>query len=220
MKRTALILGAVIATALVVWVLGPFTFYASVVPVLGPVLPRPEGVPRQAKASYDFKSGMNWTWTRNLAHSCAAWSGNERWAHVTLLVGSRCDGSRRSGLRDGRGLSHLSFEDHLEFQGYWPWSAELHSKLLVFDEKGMIKTVLPCPYTLTAEQIEGMRTVAAEAYARAETDGERRVLARVRQRLAALSGVGLATGQFGCTDSTARRDVPLPRYDSWKPEAP
>ncbi len=215
MRLVTLAFGAVVAVIFTASLFGGGA-ETGVMSGLGRLIPGPQGVPSQAAASYDLKSGINWRWTRNLAHGCAAWSANERWAGVTLLVGSRCERQRQSGLLEGRGLTHLSFEDSLEFQGYWPWSSELYSKLLVFDEKGMIKTVLPCPYTLTAGQIGDMRTVATEAYAKAETDAERRVLARVRQRLAALTGVGLASGQSGCTDFTGRYDVPLPKYDSWR----
>ena len=191
MRLVTLAFGAVVAVVLTAALFGGWV-ETGVMSGLGRMIPRPQGVPIRATPSYGFKSGINWTWNRNLAHGCAAWSANERWAGVTLLVGSRCERQRQSGLSEGRRLSHLSFQDRLVFQGYWPWSSELYSKLMVFDEKGMIKTVLPCPHTLTAGQIGDMRTVATEAYTRAETDAERRVLARVRQRLAALTGVGLA----------------------------
>ncbi|WP_332700796.1 hypothetical protein [Devosia sp.] len=216
MKRTALVLVAVIATALVVSLVGPFTFYANVVPVLGPVLPRAQGVPRQAAASYNWKaSGMSWTWTRTFKHGCAAWMATDHWADVQLLVDSQCEDKRQSGHIVGRGLSYFSSEDHLTFQDYWPWSEDDHFKLIVFDANGMIASVRPCPYTLSANQIDALRIVAEEAHNEAQTDAERRVLARVKQRLAALNGTGLSSGQLGCTDLPIARDASIQRENAW-----
>lgn len=217
MKRAGLVLGAILIAAPIVWLVGPFTFYASVVPILGPVLPRPPGVPTSAAASYDWKgSGMYWTWTRSFQHGCAAWMASDDYASVQLLVGSRCEGKRQTGYLRGRGLTHLSFEPHLTFRGYWPWSDADHTAQIVFDEKGMISSVRPCPYSLSEDQIAAMRLVADEAQAEAQTDAEKRVLKHVTERLSTLKGDRLASGQAGCTDfGPADRGSGRQRPDAW-----
>lgn len=213
MRRTALILGGVIATALAVSIVGPFTFYADVTPLLSPVLSRPPGVPQVAVASYDWKaSGLSWNWSRTSAHGCASWTATDRWVDVHLLVGSEC---AQQGHRGGQGLSYFSAQDYLTFQDFWPWSADDHFKQIVFDAQGMISSVRPCPYTLSTDQIDAMRVVAREALTEARTDGERRVLNRIRQRLDAVGRAPLASGQDGCTDSMIEHGAQVRPNDVW-----
>lgn len=175
----------------------------------------PVGIPARASAHWDFKGGFHWTWTSNLEHGCAAWMANDRWADVQLLVDSHCESTRQTTQPTGRGVSYFSASDHLTFHGYWPWSGDLYSKLTVFDENGMISDIRPCPYALSAKQIEAMLTVAQEAHTAAQTDAERRVLARLRQRITSLSGATLASGQGGCTDLPAEYNAPVRRDDVW-----
>jgi hypothetical protein len=136
----------------------------------------------------------------------------DSWADVQLSVQSKCEGARARGRLAGRGLSYFSVEDHLTFHGYWPWSQQDYFKLIVFDNGGMVRDVRPCPYSLTAKQLDEMRIVAREAISDARTIEERRVLARVGKRLATLDGAKLASSQGGCTDYNASvEDV-----DVWK----
>jgi len=116
----------------------------------------------------------------------------------------------------GQEVSYLSFEDYLTFSGFWPWSQEDHLRQIVFDDDGMVSSVRPCPHSLSASQIEAMRTVADEALSAPITNRERRVLMRVKQRLAGLAGGGLASGQAGCTDLPTD-DVTgrIPKEDAW-----
>lgn len=171
----------------------------------------PAGIPAGATPHWELKGGRYWTWVRPLEGGCAAWTAKQDWASVQLRVRSKCKSGPTNGYLEGQGLSYLSFEDELVFSGYWPWSQEEHFKLLVFDEAGMLKDVLPCPYSLSAQQIDAMRVVAREAVADARTDSERRVLNRVAQRLAMLGGGNLASGQSGCSD----RDDAVESIDVW-----
>lgn len=168
--------------------------------VLAGCAARPPDIPSDASAHWSLKGGAYWTWMRNSERGCVAWMAKEAWASVQLLVGTECDGARERGRLSGRGVSYLSSTDELEFYGYWPWSPENYRDLLVFDDEGMIRDVLPCPYALTPLEIEEIGLVALEARANARTDGEIRVLARVSQRLASIDGAELASGQSGCTD--------------------
>ena len=172
----------------------------------------PAGIPPDASVHWSLKGNFSWTWARNLRHGCAAWMAKDSWADVQLLVDVQCGSGREEKYLPGRGLSYFSSSDHLTFSGYWPWSQDGYSKLMVFDEAGMVSHILPCPHSLSADQIDRMRIVAREALASAQTDGERRILTRVQQRLAVLDGAKLASSQAGCTDY----DASLERVDVWR----
>ena len=135
----------------------------------------PAGVPNGADEEWDLKSDWTWSWKRTLHSGCVTWSAKDSYASVQLVVDSRCEGWRGEGYLPGRGASYFSPSDHLVFRAYWPWTSEKHSDLIVFDSKGMIDYVRPCPHTLSPEQIGGLRLIAQEALAEATTDGERRV---------------------------------------------
>jgi hypothetical protein len=97
-------------------------------------------------------------------------------------------------------VSYSSVSDFLVFKDYWTWTQDEYGNLMVFDSEGMISEIRPCPHMLPTEQISALRVLAQEALAEATTDAERRVLARVDERLAATDGAALASGQEGCTD--------------------
>ena len=82
MERSSRIaIGVVMAVALAAPVVA-FPFLDRIVPVVGPVLPRHEGIPRSALANYDFKEGVYWTWQRPLPSGCAKWMALGRFASV------------------------------------------------------------------------------------------------------------------------------------------
>lgn len=174
----------------------------------------PSSIPSGASVHWGVEGGLYWTWTQKLKHGCAAWMAVESWANVQLLVDSQCDGKGHTDLNAERGLSYLSAEDHLTFQGYWPWTENDHFQRIIYDRKGMISSVRPCGYLLSENQISGMRIVTREAYNHALTNEEKRVLARIDQRLSALGNKALASGQGGCTDLPIDRDT-SPVRDVW-----
>ena len=175
----------------------------------------PSSIPSGASVHWGVDNGSYWTWTQTVKHGCAAWMAEESYATVQLLVNGRCDGKPWIDRRAGRGLSYLSFEDRLIFQGYWPWTEDDHVERMVFDRRGTLKSVRPCGYSLSATQISGVNIVAHEAYNQAQTDAEKRVLARVMQRLAVVGNKALASGQEGCKDLPANQGSPAVR-DVWK----
>jgi|GEM_PF-5275731 len=168
--------------------------------------PRPSDIPRDATRQWDLLSNSTWTWTRELEHGCIAWMAKDSWASLQLIVDSPCLGDRQTGYLDGKGLTYFSVEDILVFKDYWPWSSEIYNDLFVFDEAKMEKVVLPCPYVLSSDQIEAIRLVAVEALQSAKTDGERRMLTRVRERLAVMTGDALEPSQGVCADRPRGRD--------------
>lgn len=180
--------------------------------------PAPKGIPTDASSHWELKSGSYWTWTRKFAHGCSAWMAKDEWASVQILTDSQCEGTRETSYLAGSGVSYLSLEDHLTFRGYWPWTDEEYRKLILFDEKGMISEVLPCPNSLSPTQMAELRRAAQEATATAQTTEERQMLIRIQQRLEATDGTNLASSQGGCTDLPPNRDArgQRQRQDAWR----
>jgi hypothetical protein len=172
----------------------------------------PPGIPSSASVhSGGLKGGPFWTWTSHLEHGCAVWMANDSWANVQLLLESQCEGDRARGYLPGRGVIYANYEDFLVFRGYWPWSDADHDDRMVSNAKGMISDVLPCGHSIAVQEAGEIRMLAREALAAAQTDRERRMLARVVQRLDKLKGSTLASGGSGCTDY----DVADARIDVW-----
>lgn len=162
--------------------------------------PPPAGVPRGAHAEWSLKGDWTWTWEHTLTSGCVTWMAKDRWADVQLVLDSRCEGQRGDGYLDGRGISYFSSSDFLVFHGFWPWTQEEYFDLIEYDSEGMTSHIRPCPHSLAREQLDQLRALAQAALDAATTDGERRMLTRVGERLAATDGTALASGQGGCTD--------------------
>lgn len=201
-KSTAIALGALAAAALTAPLVGPFTFYDELVPVLGPVLPRPAGVPGHASASYHWKGpGMLWTWRRPLRLGCAEWQAGKSYAVVDLMRGEKGCGSA------GRRLRHMSFDE-----------------AIVFDPDRLERLGgKPCPFALSAAEIAAFAQLASEAMRAAETEAEKAVLLVVRERLAKANGSELTTDHSGgCNDMKVADYGPLtgppppPYVDVWE----
>jgi hypothetical protein len=124
----------------------------------------------------------------------------DRWANVQLILDSPCEGDREEGFLEGRGISYFSSSDFLVFHGFWRWSQEEYFDLIEFDSEGMTSNIRPCPHSLLPEQLDELRVLAQEALEATTTDGERRMISRVVERLSVVNGAALASGQGGCTD--------------------
>jgi hypothetical protein len=159
----------------------------------------PSGIPKYAKMESSLKDGQVWYWNRTLKTGCAAWMAKESWAHVRLVAGKTCEERLNGGYETDRGASYVSFEDHLTFVGYWPWTSEIYHDRMVFED-GMIVDVLPCPHVLPQAYIDQLRLVAEQAAAASTTDAERRVAARIGHRLSEADGAALQSQQSGCAD--------------------
>lgn len=82
--------------AFVWFIIGPFTFYASLWPHLSGVLPRPEVVPDGARAGHNWKAlGTFWHWQDDLPSGCASWStGGDEVSYISLTLTAGSDGCR------------------------------------------------------------------------------------------------------------------------------
>jgi len=174
-------------------------FPEKVVPVLGPVLPRPNGVPKQAAASYEFKVGMVWSWRHVTPGGCATWTATQRWAAVTFYRDRQTCGGKRNSL------AYVSYDEHVVFDwGRGTWSGGE-----------------PCPFTVPPEEIAAYAGLVDEALKAAVTDKERALLAHIELRLTNLDGEALTTDHTGgCNDLKAEDYKAPPRrhQDKWYPD--
>lgn len=161
----------------------------------------PAGVPWGATRHFELTGGgFYWTWQTPVEGGCVGWATVQTSVSVQISVASPCPPDPWRGNVDGKALFYASFSDHLVFHGYWPWTSEIYSRQFVYDEKGRLVRVLPCPNSLTPTQLSEMRLVVRRALLARGSNRERRVLARIAERLAATNGTALSSGQLGCTD--------------------
>lgn len=183
MRKKSWVTVAVISlvTALLTPIIGPFTFYRAVVPLLAPVLPRPDGVPKSASASYHWKGfGLFWDWEQPLPSGCARWGAAKTMDYygVQLITGQ--EGCESAGLP----LNHASYSDHIVFGGGGDW---------VGGES--------CPFTVSDAQLEAFKRLLQEAKGIATPEIELRALLRIEARLRRVNGGSLTTDSTGgCND--------------------
>jgi hypothetical protein len=149
----------------------------------------PRSVPFGASVHLSLKGGFYWTWTRTFEHGCVAWMAKDDYASVDLLIDGQCDAPRAWVDVGGAGINYFSSSDEIVFRGYWPMG-EMHGGN-------------PCAHRISEAQIAELRRVVAEALAEARTQGERRVLNRIDERLSVVNGDALMTYHGGwCSDLT------------------
>jgi hypothetical protein len=73
--RTKLAVALMVLAAIATPIVGPFTFYGTLVPYLTPLIPKPDGVPSDAKAAHNWKGpGLYWRWEREFPAGRATWT--------------------------------------------------------------------------------------------------------------------------------------------------
>ena len=191
-KRIVVVL--LVAIGLLTPVCGLF-FVDRIVPVLGPILFRPDGVPDHASATFNSKEGsIVWRWGRTLSHGCAKWRAMGSWATVTLARSHQgCTGK-------GSSLKYTSFAEEVVFDwGRGDWSGGN-----------------PCPFSVPSQEIAAYLRLAGEARDAANTDPERAMLMQIEQRLAKVDGDKLRTDHSGgCSDDYTGPS--RPHLDVWNP---
>jgi len=165
----------------------------------------PDSVPKDASHEWDFINGSVWYWGDKLASGCTSWMASERWVSVYLVIDSDCDASRQPYQIEGEKVGYADYADVLEFSNYGPWSFEIREELAVFDDQGKFLGFKPCPHTVTPEDISNMTSLAMQASAIATTDGEKKIMERVKERFDVVDINALSSEQFGCTDDPLRR---------------
>lgn len=191
-------MGAALATPVLA-----LSFLDRIVPVVGPILPRHGGVPRDASANYDFKEGVFWTWHRRLRFGCAKWMASDRYASVRLIHDAMgCTESRRT-------VDYDSFAEEIVFSAGRGESSN-----------GTWLGGAPCPYAVSAQEIHAFAELAREAHSVAKTKAEKAILRQVQDRLANVDGNELTTDHPGGCNDLKVADYsapPRPHMDVWNP---
>jgi hypothetical protein len=168
---------------LIFHVVGTLTFYKSIVPILSPVLPRPDGVPRTADASFNWKGfGLFWQWETEHRYGCARWEASKtiNYSAVELISGEAGCKSVGLSLRYTR-----------------------ESKYKVISQKWRPGGGETCPFKITPEQLSAYNKLIAEAKKTAHEDIEKPILNQIETRISDVDGQALTTdGRGGCNDLT------------------
>ena len=170
-----------IALALIIPIVGPFTFYPTLVPVLSPILPKRDGVPGYATASHSWKGfGLFWEWNKRYDSGCVEWGA----AHSDTFVSTSLELCGEARLSAPLALKH------------WSYSHEI-----VFDRGDDWHGGDPCPFNVSAEEIADFRTLVREALADATPEIEHKALEQIEDRLDIVDGARLVTHHSGgCSD--------------------
>ena len=175
------ILAAAIAVATVTLTpIGPIFVYGWLVPVISPLIPKPEGVPSRAQAQYHWKGfGLVWYWEDRLTDGCARWfaaegpSGAVRGLDIYEGIAS-CDGGETT-------IGRLSFENHSTFgngANDWPYEE--------------------CPFDLSSASIRKHLVQVSSLKAANSGEIENRMLEEMLVEIEQIERLGLRAQQYGC----------------------
>ena len=160
--------------------IGPIGIYGWLVPIISPVIPKPEGVPSRAKAEYHWKGfGMIWYWEDRITGGCAQrWAADGPSGPVRGLSifegGEKCDEGKRA-------LYRFSFLDHTTFgsvENRWPYEE--------------------CPFNLSASSVDRLQLQIEELIGSSSGEIETQMLAQTRQEIGQIERLGLHAEQHGC----------------------
>lgn len=175
------VLAAVLSIAAVTLTpIGPIFVYGWLVPIISPVIPKPENVPSRANAAYQWKGfGLIWNWEDRVSGGCAQWfaaegSGGPIRGLDVFEGGETCGEGQRT-------ISRLSFEDHMTIgtgENEWPYAA--------------------CPFNLSEVTVSRYLTQIGEMRDRASGTIETRMLEEMRHEIMQIDRLGLRAEQYGC----------------------
>ena len=180
MKRALLWITGILVLGILVFIVGPFTFWASVIPHLSPVLPKPDGVPDHARAEYHWKGfGMSWNWDDELENGCLRWMAAESAGQPVRIIDLF---DEAGGCTGQRALMRYSFSDkNIYGQGGNDWPYE------------------ECPFTLTEEQLASYRAILLAVRDSNQGIEETNLLNAAIADIDLTSGHMLRARQFGCS---------------------
>jgi hypothetical protein len=160
--------------------IGPIFVYGWLVPIIGPVIPRPDEVPFRAHAEYHWKGfGLIWYWEDRVSGGCARWfaaeSLDEPVRGLDVFEGGKtCDEGERT-------ISRLSFVDHSTFgtgKNEWPYE--------------------DCPFNLSDASLSRYLTQIEEMRDATSGSIEMRMLEEMRNEIMQIDQLGLLAQQYGC----------------------
>lgn len=163
--------------------IGPIFVYGWLVPVIAPVIPKPEGVPPSATAAYHWKGfGLVWSWDEPVKGGCARWWAAED-HYDDVVVGLTVFEGAGPCENGERAMSRISFEDRTTF-----WSGQNQSsdsRKCSFEFNGVM-------IGRYSEQIDDL---IATSKGRIAMD----MLQATRSELDRVGRVGLQAEQDGCS---------------------
>ena len=180
-KSKIIVAAVALIAALLTPIIGPFTFYESVVPFLAPVLPKPDGVPKSASASYNWKGfGLFWQWDQPLSSGCAKWAAAETMNYYSVQLTAGQEGCNSASIP----LTLRAYSDHI-----------------VFGQGGNWAGGESCPFKVSSAQIAAFESLLQEAKMIATPAIELRALRQIEARLSSVNGDALTTDHTGgCND--------------------
>jgi hypothetical protein len=160
--------------------IGPLFVYGWLVPIISPLIPKPEDVPSRANAEYHWKGfGLIWYWEDPVSGGCARWFATEsgkrpvRGLHV-FEGGKTCEEGEQT-------MSRLSFLDHMTFG--------TSNNESPYEE---------CPFRPSVATL-GRYLIQIEELKNANSGTiERKMLGEMRDEIAQIDRVGLRAQQYGC----------------------
>jgi hypothetical protein len=177
----AFLAAALSLVAIILTPIGPIFIYGWLVPIISPVIPKPDSVPPRASAEYHWKGfGLIWYWEEPVTGGCARWWAAKDSDELVLGLevfegGGRCKDGERT-------MNRLSFQDHTTFG-----SGENPS-----DSR-------KCSFKLSAamisryrEQVDGLISTNSRKIAMD-------MLQSTRAELHRIDRVGLQAEQYGCS---------------------
>ncbi|QZH76017.1 MAG: hypothetical protein JY451_05455 [Erythrobacter sp.] len=166
--------------AITVTPIGPVLVYGWLVPIIDPLIPKPEGVPAHAEAEYQWKGfGLVWIWEDSVEAGCARWMAAEGYGGpvrtISVFAGNNdCD----VGLKTMGRMSFMDTSTYGSEPNDWPYQE--------------------CPFTLSEETIRLYRSQIQELSDINRGELETNLLAAMRSELDQIDGMNLRAQQFGC----------------------
>jgi hypothetical protein len=175
----ALIGAALSIAAITLTPIGPIFVYGWLVPIISPVIPKPDGVPSRATAQFNWKgAGLIWSWEDRVTGGCARWTaanvlGPIRWLDV--FGGNQgCDAGVTMMSRSSRDdVTNYGSEPN-----EWPYKE--------------------CPFTLSTATNRKYQKQVRDLLEVNSGEIEIEMLKAMLSELERLDGQGLRAQQYGC----------------------
>lgn len=155
--RTKVVVVLLVLLVIATPIIGPFTFYGTLVPHLTPLIPKPDGVPSDAEAAHDWKGpGLYWRWERKLPSGRANWSlAEDRWVGVSF-----------DALNPDNAIAppRFHFTNYINDEIDFSYAGSGASHCSIHTSK------------ISAEEMIAARELLAEAHVAAKGDVERRLI--------------------------------------------
>ena len=176
----AILAVALSVAAITLTPIGPIGIYGWLVPIISPIIPKPDEVPSRARAQYEWKGfGLVWYWEDRVTGGCAQlWAADGYGGPVRSV--SIYEGE--NDCEEGElALYRLSFLDRTTFgsvENQWP-----------YDE---------CPFALNKSSVNRLKVQIKELINSSSGKIETKMLEETQQEINQIERLGLRAQQYGC----------------------